>query len=701
MISSSQGSISKKGQKKKAKIILLVISAVIVIIILNAPLSIRSGAYSLQAGDVALQDILATRSLSYTSKVLTERAQNQARNTASPVYLPVDPVIKKKQLEKLNDIFVFIDYVRSDPYATKDQKVADLVGLSTITLNDDARSALVEWSETRWTAVKMEARQVLDESLRSTIRVENVETVKRNLDSKVDISFTNEQVSIIRQLVMPLIVPNSVFSEELTNAAREDAAKNIQPVVRNFAIGQIIVQHGQIVTPEDIEALEIAGLANQDNTLNSVLASIAMVVILAVFVGLYLYRRRAHPLDELRSLVLVALVFCVFLLLVRFAIPYRAILPFIFPVAAFGLTLATAFNLEIGLIFALVLSILAGYNLPGSLEITVYYMVGSLTGIMVLGRGRRISGFFWSSIGITVSNIAVILAYRLGEPSTDWFGLATLGGAAVINGLASASLTLILQYIFAQALGITTALQLLEISRPDHPLLQYLLRNAPGTYQHSLQVSNLAEQAADKINADSLLVRVGALYHDVGKAVNPQFFIENQVKGNENPHDELAPAVSASIIINHVNDGMQLAKKYRMVPRIQDFITEHHGTQLTRYQYNRALQEANGAVDNVDEKLFRYPGPSPRSRETALLMLADACEARARAEIPKDEAELRTIIQKVIDYALKEKQLDHTRLSLDDLTKITDSFVSTLMGVYHQRIIYPENTPLADSDPSI
>lgn len=693
--------VSGKGQRKKAKFTLLVVTAIITLVILNAPLSIRSGAYSLQTGDVALQDILANKSFTYTSSILTDKARQQARNSALPVYLPSDAAIKKQQLEKLKEIFNFINNVRGDSYATFDQKVTDLTGITDLNLSETVRGQLINWSDSRWQAIQTEARSALDETMRSTIRPENVETARRNLDSLVDVSFTQDQVNAIHALVAPLIIPNSTLSEDLTAKARDEAEAAVEPVQRTFAVGQIIVQHGQIVQAEDVEALEVAGLVNQDNTLNNFLGSVALVMILAVFVGLYLYRRRAHPLDDLRSLVLVSLVFNLFLLLVRFAIPYRAILPFIFPVAAFGLTLATSFNLEIGIMFAVVLSILAGYNLPGSLEITVYYLIGSMTGILVLGRGRRIAGFFWASIGISAANFAVILAYRLGDPSTDWLGLATLAGASVTNGLASASLTLILQYAFSQTLGITTALQLLEISRPDHPLLQFILRNAPGTYQHSLQVANLAEQAAEKINADSLLVRVGALYHDAGKALNPQFFIENQVKGKENPHDEIEPALSAAIIINHVKDGLTLARKFRLAPRIQEFISEHHGTQLTRYQYNRALEAANGLAESVDEKLYRYPGPAPRSRETALLMLADGCEARARAELPKNEAELRILVQKVIDYALKEKQLDQTRLTLNDLNKIADSFVSTLMGIYHQRIAYPEAKQPADSDPII
>ena len=375
-------------------------------------------------------------------------------------------------------------------------------------------------------------------------------------------------------------------------------------------------------------------------------------------------------MDDLRSLILISFTFIFFLILGRLIIPYRTVIPFIFPTAAFGLTLATAFSLETGLIFSLVLSILVAYGLPGSLEITIFYIVGSFCGVLVLGRGRNIGSFFRASIAMSAANALVILAYRLSDPVTDWIGLATLIGASITNGLAAGSLTLILQFIYSQSLGITTALQLLDISRPDHPLLQFMLRNAPGSYQHSLQVANLAEQAAEAINADSLLVRVGALYHDVGKAMNPQFFIENQIKGNPNPHEDLDPLTSASVIIKHIADGTSLARKHHLPPRLLDFIREHHGTLITRYQYNRAVTENGNDESKVDMEAYRYPGPCPRSRETALLMLADGCEARARAELPKDEIELRATVKKVIDKCLIEGQLDNTRLTLNDLVKI-------------------------------
>jgi len=293
-----------------------------------------------------------------------------------------------------------------------------------------------------------------------------------------------------------------------------------------------------------------------------------------------------------------------------------------------------------------------------------------------------------AGISVGLLGVGVILVYRLSDSVTDWLGIATLSGASLINGIGAAGLTLLIQYIFSQILGLTTALQLLDTSRPDHPLLQKILRNAPGSYQHSLQVANLAEQAAEAIGADGLLVRVGAIYHDCGKSLNPQFFIENQVKENLNPHDDIDPIVSAQTIINHVTEGVELAKKHHLPDRIIDFIREHHGTMHTHYQYSQALKEASNPED-VDKSLFTYPGPRPQSRETALLMLADGTEARARSLVPKNEEELQSLLDDVFNFYEKNKQLDDTNLTLKDLQKVKESFFYTLKGTYHPRIKYP------------
>jgi putative nucleotidyltransferase with HDIG domain len=353
------------------------------------------------------------------------------------------------------------------------------------------------------------------------------------------------------------------------------------------------------------------------------------------------------------------------------------VLPYVFPLAAYILTIAVLFGEETALVTTLALAILVTFCLPNALELTLYYTLSSFFGVLTVGRGQRILAFFWAGAVVAACGSLVAIAMRLPLPETDWVGISTVIGAALLNGIASASLTVLLQFFLAQFLGMTTALQLLEISRPDHPLLQRVLRNAPGTYQHSLQVANLAEQAAERIGADGLLTRVGALYHDIGKALTPVFYIENQMPGNPNPHDQLEPASSAEIIVQHVNDGLELARQHRIPRRIQDFIREHHGTLIARYQYVNAVKAAGGDESKVDPELFRYPGPPPTSRETAILMLADGCEARVRAERPKDTDGMRALIKSVIDDRIALGQLDNTDLTLRDLETITDSFTTT------------------------
>jgi putative nucleotidyltransferase with HDIG domain len=330
------------------------------------------------------------------------------------------------------------------------------------------------------------------------------------------------------------------------------------------------------------------------------------------------------------------------------------------------------------------------YGLPNATELVPYYLLSSLTGLLLLGPARRFWAFLRAGVGIAGAGIATILAYYIPIHQIDAVGSLQLLGAVLFNGLASASIALTLQYLLAQSLGFTTALQLLDISRPDFPLLQLFLRSAPGTYQHSLQVANLAEQAAERIGADPLLTRVGAQFHDVGKSNNPSFFIENQLPGSIDKHHDMQPEESAATIIRHVTDGVVLARKHRLPSRLIDFILEHHGTLITRYQYNQALEAAGGDTSQVDIEKFRYPGPRPRSRETGLLMLADGVEARTRAERPANEEELRALVRNVMDIVQKNGQLDDTLITLRDLNLIADSFVTTLRGQYHPRIQYPK-----------
>jgi putative nucleotidyltransferase with HDIG domain len=619
-------------------------------------------------------------------------------------YTPPDTSIARQQLERLRAALAYISSVRSDDFATQDEKLTDLAALEDIHIDQETAQQILALSESRWQAVQQEAIGVLEQVMRSSIREDRLDETRRSVPTYISLSFPEDQAAIVADLVTGFVAPNSFFSESLTDAARQQARDAIAPITRTFMPGETIVQRGQVITDTDAEALEQFGLAQPETRWQDFIGAATLSLLVALFSFLYLRRNPALARDS-RGLGIIALLFLAFLVAGRLILPDQAVVPYIFPAAAFSLIVASLFGARTALIFSLPLAILLTYDFPNALDLTLFYLFTSFVGVLTLGPARRITAFFWAGAAITLSGSAVVIAFRLPEPNTDWLALATLIGLALINGIASASLALLLQYFLAQFLGTTTALQLMEVSRPDHPLLQYILRNAPGTYQHSLQVANLAEQAADQISADTLLTRVGALYHDAGKVINPFYFIENQVNSSLNPHDDLDPSTSAQIIIRHVTDGLMLARKYRLPSRIQDFIAEHHGTMIARYQYAKAIEAANGDENEVDEDQFRYPGPRPQSRETAILMLADGCEARMRAERPEDEEALHSLIKNVIENRITSGQLDDTDLTLRDLEEIATSFVTTLRGIYHPRIEYPNiekaTSPKIDTSPTI
>lgn len=673
---------------------ILVISGFLAFLMLVLPDVFRQSSFQMRLGDVASQDILAPYSLSFESEILTERARQEAANAVEPIYLPTDPSIGRRQVERLRTVLYFITTVRQDSFAMLDEKIADIQAIDDLQLSEDTILRILQLSDARWNAIEVEATSVLEQIMRNTLREADTFVARRNILSLIDFAFPEDQANLVVELVEPFIVPNSLFSEELTSAAIDEARQSVEPVTRSYVTGETVVRLGQIIRDVEWEALQRYGLIQPSDPLQDLIGAGVVTILLGVLVGLYFKYAKGDETVSVKAVLLIAIFFLVFLGIARFFIIERTILPYVYPLAAFGLTLSIIFNFEVAMLFTVVLGVMTAYGIPYGFDLTVFYIIPTILGMLTLGKARRIGAFFFSGLTIGMAGIGIILGYRLPDSITDWIGIATLTGASLINGIAAASMTLLMQYIFSQTLGITTSLQLLDVSRPDHPLLQMMLRNAPGSYQHSLQVANLAEQAAEAIGADSLLVRVGAIFHDCGKSSNPHFFIENQVQNEVNPHDEIDPYLSAQTIISHVIDGVNLAKEYRLPNRVVDFITEHHGTMHTHYQYTQALEEAENPND-VDKALFTYPGPRPQSKETALLMLADGTEARARAERPKNEEELRSLIDTVFVFYGQNRQLEDTNLTLKDLQKVKESFFHTLKGSYHPRVKYPalDQTP--------
>lgn len=657
---------------------------------LTLPFTYRQSPVSLSIGSVSTQDIRASQTFSFVSETLTEEARDRAEQSVSPIYLAADPTISRQQLENMRAILNYISSVRNDQFATPEQKISDLQAISNLTITSEMATNILAFSQEKWQEIQNEALFVLEEVMRSTIREDQLTQAKRSVLPLISYSFSTVETEIINSLVMPMVVANSLFSSEKTNEAIQQAREDVAPVTKTYMAGETIVSTGQVITPVMWEALQELGLISPQSTMLKYISSALLVFSVVVMEYIYVFRYRKNLLGaDFRSLVTILALYLIFLFLARIFIVNRAVVPYIFPIAAFGLTISSLIHYEIGIIFSIGLSTLTAYGQSNSVELTLFYVIASIVAIFVLQRGRRITAFFSTGLVLGLIGSATVVAYRLISTYFDMEGILTLIGASFLNGMASVSLTLILQYAVASLLGKTTALQLMDLSRPDHPLLQLIMSNSPGTYQHSLQVANLAEQAARSIDADPLLTRVGALYHDAGKALNPSFFIENQVTGNLDTHEDLDPAETAGIIIKHVEDGIRLAREYRLPPEIEAFITEHHGKTTTRYQLSKA-KEQSGKDKELDLAKFEYPGPNPHTRETAILMMADKVEARARAEIPKSDEDIKKLIETSIDSLLQEKYLDNTNLSMKNIQSIKESFFNTLKNTYHHRLKYPK-----------
>jgi len=648
------------------------------------------------AGQLADRDYLATRAITYASEALTEQKRQAAERTVLPIYTLPDTRLARQQLEALRATLAYIASVRADTFANSQQKSGDLAALEDVSLNPNSGSTILGLTDARWQEIQQESIVVLEKVMSSSIRPEGLADARSRILSKVSLTMPESQASVVSDLVTAFVVPNSQYSDALTREAQQKARLAVSPVNRSYAPGQIIAFKGQVLGAEEVEALQQLGLVEPEENLLEMVSAVALAVLLVVFLWFYLSRRQALWNRDVRRVGLIAVLFLGFLTSARLVIPAHTVIPYAFPLATYGLTIAVLFGVELALVSTLPLAIMTTFGLPNALELTFYYTISSLFGMLVVGRARRLASFFWAGVAIAVTGAVIILVYRLPLPATDPIGLLTLIGAAFFNGLASASITILLQSVLAGFLGAVTPLQLMDLTRPDHPLLRILLQDAPGTYQHSLQVANLAEQAAEQIGADPLLTRVGALYHDIGKTRTPFFFIENQPPGSLNPHDEMAPEVSADLIIRHVSDGFELGRKYHLPNRILDFIAEHHGTAITRYQYCRAVEAAGGDERMVDRDEFRYPGPRPGSLEVAVLMLADGSEARVRAERPEDEGKLRSLVKGLISDRVSSGQLDETELTLQDLDLILESFTATLRGMYHPRLTYPQLASLPE-----
>jgi hypothetical protein len=661
---------------------------VVFVLLVTLALAVRwplTGRFDLTAGDVAPNDILAPRYIAFISDSLTEEARQLAERRVADVFEP-QRRMRTDQVRRAQQVQAIVDAVRIDAESNSEEKLQALQAIPDVQLAAADWERLLALDDDSWVRVQQEVPDVLNTIMLSEIRESQLPSVQRRVPSFIDLEEEEEaQAAIV--LVQALLRPNSLINTERTNALRQEARNEVLPQTVSYEESEIIVRQGDIVTQQHVEALDALGLNQPSWDWWQLLQASLLAALFACVFGLYLWRFAPALLAQPQRLSLLVALLGAFLLLGALMLPNHTLLPYVFPLAALTMLITPLLGVAVALLVLTCFAVVVAYLTEGSVSVIAYTVIGSLIGALVLGRADRISGFVKAGGAVILANIATVTAFSLPLGGQDLTGYLQLLAAGAVNGSLAASITLIGFYLLGAIFDIATPLRLMELSRPNHPLLSDLMMKAPGTYHHSLLVSNLSEQAAQAIGADAFLTRVGAYYHDVGKIARPYFFVENRLEG-ASPHNQLDPWSSAQIIINHVRDGLELARRHKLPGRLRDFIAEHQGTGLVRYFYHEAQKMAGD--EPVDENDFRYPGPRPQSKETAILMLADSCESAVRAEHPDSREAVEEVVSKIMNQRLIEGELGESDLTLRDLEIIRQIFVRSLQGVHHPRIKYPE-----------
>ncbi len=655
-------------------------------------------------GTPAPYDVKSPADAHFVSQIRTQAAREAAAAAVADVYR-FDSGITLQRRQALSDTLQVIEEILFDPALDREARQEQLLALENVPLTGDTLILLLVLRRSEWEELKAEAFRLYDEATHDPsdpsrvreIAAEDVPLIQESLPDRVPDTFSRLRKALITDLVGTFIAPNYVVDEAETERRREEARANTSPQYVDILKGQLILSEGQIVRQEHLEILEAVGLRLPAISWTDIVGQTALVVSLVVPYSAFLYRFHPEVVRSSRRLFFLGLLLFIFVLGAKFLVQGRFGMAYAFPLPAASILLTLLLGAGVALGGTVVLAALVGLLAVNSLELATIGIVGGLVGILGLWKAQRSARFLSTGFYIALASMVVAGAFRLIAHDLGLSGLFTVGVACLINGFFSAALSFATFSFLGTLFGQVTVLQLMELTNPNHPLLRRLIREAPGSYYHSIIVGNLAERAAEVADADPLLVRVGAFYHDVGKLVRPYFFIDNQA-GRSNIHDDLAPRTSAQLITDHVRDGIALARKYRLPEQIIHFIPEHHGTTLASYFYRRALQED----ETVNPDDFRYPGPKPQSKETAILMLADSVEATVRSmdqsgkltELLESAEEgsdpLDTLVGEIIDRRLREGQLDECNLSLRDLTAIRHAFADMLRGIYHRRIAYPE-----------
>lgn len=648
-------------------------------------------------GQVSPKTYKAQKDLVFEYEDKTAELRRIAAEKAEKIYAK-DPQVSVAVQKDISDLFTRVSEIQEDAGLDTASKVSGLKSVLPFVMPEEDIAALADYQAQDTQAVENSLNSLVGGIMLAGdgISQDRLEEAKSTLYVQISaLNLASPYDRFSKGAVGRFLRPNTFINYEMTRQKQDEAMAAVPPALLSVKEGEKLIGEGEIITEEHMVKLQALGLVKEKPQFTSILGVFLLVAMLITAILIYLYQQNRDIYKHAGHLYLLGIIVLVVMGVGKAIIAinvtqwpeFSAQFGYMVPIAAAGMLIALLLDSRLALLMVAVLSLMLGIMTGNQLRFGVVGFIGGITGVYSVSKLSQRSDLVRAGIYTSGANAVAIFIVGLVNGSPLALLITSSLVLGLINGILSSILTIGSLPFLENTFRITSPVRLLEISNPNNVLLKRLLTEAPGTYHHSIIVGNLAESAADALGGDSLLVRVGAYYHDIGKCKRPYFFIENQMAA-DNPHDKLTPSLSTLILTSHVKDGVEMAKEHKLPHGIIDIIEQHHGDSLVSYFYHKALE--NDRTETVTEEEFRYEGPRPKTRSAAIVMLADAVEAAVRSLQSPTQGRVEGLVRKIIKDKLNDGQLEECDLTFKDLNIIAGSFVRVLSGVFHGRIEYPE-----------
>jgi len=707
--------IKEKAKKKSNKIFqrdilkkILIFLILVFSVTLTLSINFIPSKVELKEGEVATRDIVAPKTTEYIDEEATRKIKEQAARSIREVYNLNLASIEKVE-EDINQFFSDVEEIIENNISflsvnkknsdnleenlTKDNifSVEDLEIIREnysipAELDDSILKKLLQLDKYSLNEIEENVHLSVKKIMQQGIKEEGIEEARKQIVREISkISSSTYNAIIAGEVAKIFLKPSLFLDTEATEEKRMEAVEDVRDVKNTIRKDQIIIRKGEIVNTEHIEMLKALGLQNLIVHFQYIIGILLINFLLIFLLSLYIFIFHQKIYTDLNKLILLGIIY---LFIIFIAKIIGEISGYLIPLAFASMLVTLTLDSRLALIMTFIISFNIGFTFSGEINYMIVAMAGGFISVFSIRKAIQRSSLTRAGFLIALVNVFSITAIGLIEQVSSKIILENIFWG-ILNGFVSVILTLGVLPFLEGFFDLTSSFRLMELSNPNQPLLKQLLVEAPGTYHHSVIVGNLAETAAEEIGANSLLTKVGAYYHDIGKLKRPYFFAENQ-EAYKNTHDDLEPSLSALVIASHVKDGVEIAKKYKLPRAIIDIISQHHANGLISYFYHRALQSNENKSNGVNEENYRYPGPKPQNKEAAIILLADMLEAEARTLNNPTSSRIKNLTQNVINRNLENGQLEDCNLTLKDLNTIKDVFSRILTGMFHNRVEYPE-----------